>query len=171
MISEIMIQAVLDSLQNVGIGLGLYLMAYIANMLFSTYYNIKMCGWSFDKTKFFNSILKAIVFIVGVAFLVTAITALPMFADVVGFTIPDEYLDVFSTLVIISIPLGAAIYYIKEAFLKMKNILLGNIDEADKYIEQAKDIIESFTDRQKEEVTGETGEANKDSTENTENNQ
>ena len=56
---------------------------------------------------------------------------------------------------------------------------MGNIDEADKYIEQAKDIIEAFTDRQKEEVTGKTGEANKestenavkDSTENTENNQ
>ena len=53
----------------------------------------------------------------------------------------------------------------------MKILFLRNNLCADKYIEQAKDIIEEFTDRQKEEVKGETGEANKDSTENTENNQ
>lgn len=114
---------ILANLSHVGIGLLIFVMAYVSNMAFSLYYNIKMLGQSFDYGKLINSGLKLLSFCVGVACLTSVITALPLFADFVGFEIPVEYVDVFSSIVIIAVPLYSSCQYAVEAFTKMKNIL------------------------------------------------
>ena len=53
----------------------------------------------------------------------TAITALPIFANEVGWAIPDEYTDIFADLIIIGAVLLVSCKYIKEAFTKFVAIL------------------------------------------------
>ena len=118
-----MLNQVLENLSHVGIGLIIFILAYVSNMSFSLYYNIKILGEPFDYHKLINSGLKLISFCIGVACLTTVITALPLFADFVGYTIPEEYTDVFSAVVIIAVPLYSSCKYAFEAFGKMKSIL------------------------------------------------
>ena len=114
---------ILTNLSHVGIGLLIFVLSYVSNMSFSLYYNIKMLGQTFDYNKLINSGLKLLSFCIGVACLTSVITALPLFADFVGFEIPVEYVDVFSAIVIIAVPLYSSCKYAFEAFTKMKNIL------------------------------------------------
>ena len=118
-----MLNQVLNNLSHVGIGLVIFILAYVSNMSFSLYYNIKILGEAFDYHKLINSGLKLVSFCIGVACLTTVITALPLFADFVGYTIPEEYTDVFSAVVIIAVPLYSSCKYAFEAFGKMKSIL------------------------------------------------
>ena len=118
-----MLNQVLENLSHVGIGLIIFILAYVSNMSFSLYYNIKVLGERFDYHKLINSGLKLISFCIGVACLTTVITALPLFADFVGYTIPEEYTEVFSAVVIIAVPLYSSCKYAFEAFGKMKSIL------------------------------------------------
>ena len=119
----LMLNQVLNNLSHVGIGLVIFILAYVSNMSFSLYYNIKMLGEAFDYHKLINSGLKLVSFCIGVACLTTVITALPLFADFVGYAIPEEYTDVFSAVVIIAVPLYSSCKYAFEAFGKMKSIL------------------------------------------------
>ena len=55
--------------------------------------------------------------------LIDIITTLPLFADMVGWEISTEYVDIFSNLVIIGAVLMVSCKYITEAFTKLKAIL------------------------------------------------
>lgn len=46
------------NLRNVGIGLLLFVLAYIANMLFASWRNVKMLGQKFDGHRLLDSLLK-----------------------------------------------------------------------------------------------------------------
>lgn len=120
---QIMLQQVLENFTNVGVGLIIFILAYLSNIAFSLYYNVKILGEPFDYHKLINSGLKVLSFCVGVASLVMVVTALPLFAEFVGFAIPEEYVEVFSTIAIISVPLFSACKYSLEAFNKMRVIL------------------------------------------------
>lgn len=52
-----------------------------------------------------------------------ALTTLPLFANEVGWAIPQEYTDLFADLVIIGAVLLVSCKYIKEAFVKFTEIL------------------------------------------------
>lgn len=117
------IQAILNNLQNVGMGLLLFLLSYISNMAFAMYYNMKVVGENFDKEKMKNSLLKLISFVIGCATLVIVVTTLPLFATYTGFELPSEFIDTFSTIAIIAVPLYASCKYALSAFSKMKDVL------------------------------------------------
>lgn len=118
-----MINAVLYNLVNIGWAMLIFLCAYLSNMAFSLYYNIKILLEPFDKQKVINSGLKVAAFVVGLTLLCLAITTLPLFANMVGWTIPAEYADIFSDIVIIGAVLIVSCKYIAEAFTKFKAIL------------------------------------------------
>lgn len=118
-----MINAVLYNLVNIGWAMLIFLCAYLSNMAFSLYYNIKILLEPFDKQKVINSGLKVAAFVVGLTLLCLAITTLPLFANMVGWTIPAEYADIFSDIVIIGAVLMVSCKYIAEAFTKFKAIL------------------------------------------------
>lgn len=120
---QIMFQQIGENFTSVGIGLIIFVLAYLSNIAFSLYYNVKILGEPFDYRKLIDSGLKALAFCIGVALLVIVITALPLFAEFVGFTLPKEYVEVFSTFAIISVPLFSACKYSFESFNKMKSIL------------------------------------------------
>lgn len=117
------IQAILNNLQNVGMGLLLFLLSYISNMAFAMYYNMKVAGESFDKEKMKNSLLKLLSFVIGCTTLVIVVTTLPLFATYTGFELPSEFIDAFSTVAIIAVPLYASCKYALSAFDKMKDVL------------------------------------------------
>lgn len=105
------------------LGYAIFLCAYLSNVSFSLYYNIKILLEPFSKEKLINSGLKIAAFVCGLTLLCVAITTLPLFADMVGWEIPAEYVDIFSNLVIIGAVLMVSCKYITEAFTKFKAIL------------------------------------------------
>lgn len=118
-----MLDAVLKNLIDIGWAMLIFLAAYLANVAFSLYYNIRILLQLFDKNKAINSALKVAAFVVGLTLLCVSITTLPLYANQVGWAIPEEYADMFADLVIIGAVLIVSCKYIVEAFTKFKAIL------------------------------------------------
>lgn len=118
-----MLTMILTNLTNIGWAMLIFLCAYLSNVAFSLYYNIKVLLQPFDRGKAINSALKVAAFVIGLTLLCLSITTLPLFADLVGWEIPVEYMDIFSDLVIIGAVLLVSCKYIAESFGKFKSIL------------------------------------------------
>lgn len=118
-----MLENLTQNLINIGWAMLIFLAAYLANVAFSLWYNIKICHEAFDRKKLIASGLKILTFAVGLTLLCTAITTLPLFANQVGWPIPEEYSDLFADLIIIGAVLLVTCKYIKEAFTKFTAIL------------------------------------------------
>lgn len=118
-----MYQAIIQNLVNIGWAMLIFLAAYLANVTFSLWYNIKLQDQDFSRDKLIASGLKILSFTVGLTLLCIAITTLPLFADQVGWAIPAEYSDIFADLVIIGAVLLVSCKYIKEAYEKFTAIL------------------------------------------------
>ena len=84
-------QAIQGNLISVGIGLCIFIMAYVSNMCFSTYYNVRILGEQFEPSKLKMSGLKILTFGIGTALLTMAITLILPWANQNGLNIPDEY--------------------------------------------------------------------------------
>ncbi len=118
-----MYQAVIANLVTIGWAMLIFLAAYLANVTFSLWYNIKLQKEQFSREKLITSGLKILTFIVGLTLLCISVTTLPLFANEVGWAIPEEYSDLFADLVIIGAVLLVSCKYIKEAFTKFTAIL------------------------------------------------
>lgn len=123
-------ETILENLINVGYGVALFIVAYLSNMLFSLWYNIKMLSQPFDYKRLLNSGLKILCFGGALALLSLVVCILPVFADTVGWSIPEEYIEVFANLAVIGMFLLASTKYIMEAWNKMKAILFDKIDNS-----------------------------------------
>ena len=88
-----MFNALLENLTNIGWAMLIFLCAYLANVAFSLWYNIKIRKEDFDREKLIASGLKILVFVVGLTLLCTAITALPIFANEVGWTMAQAQIE------------------------------------------------------------------------------
>lgn len=113
----------LDNLEVAGVGFAIFAMAYISNMSFSLYYNIKINQEVFSKEKLLNSIFKILAFAGGTIFLILATSFIVPWASNNGLAIPVEYSEVISTIATLGVYLSGALKYIMEAFNKMKKIL------------------------------------------------
>ena len=120
---SLLAQNMLLALEYAAIGLGLFVISYISNMCFSIYYNTKILGQSIDKQKIYNSIFKVGTFGVGTVLMTIATVAIPQFATVAGIELPQEYVEVFSTLAISAVFIICSCKYILEAYGKFKKIL------------------------------------------------
>lgn len=118
-----MLNSILENLISVGWSMLIFLAAYLANVTFSLWYNIKLQKEPFDRAKLIASAIKIATFVIGLALLCVSVTTLPLFANEVGWTVPQEYSDIFADLVIIGAVLLVSCKYIKEAFGKFTAIL------------------------------------------------
>lgn len=118
-----MFETLLTNLTYIGIAMGLLAIAYISNIFFSLFYNIKITKENFDKQKLIDGVLKVIVLCLGTATLSCVVTLLPIFAQYVGITLADEFIDTFNILAIISLFISSIFKYTKEAYDTFKNIL------------------------------------------------
>ena len=113
----------LDNLCIIGVGMAIFICAFLSNMSFSVYRNISILheGWSWEK--FWKGITKAIAFLVGLTLLCLSVTAIPFFAERIGWVIPKEYAQAFSDLAIIGVILTVSASYALKAFGAFKEIL------------------------------------------------
>lgn len=118
-----MYDAILHNLVNVGWAMLIFVCAYLSNMTFSLYHNIKQLGQAFEYNKIINSAWKVGSLVVGMTLLTISVTALPEFANYVGWSIPEEYTQVFGDLAIIGSCLLVSCKYVVEAAKKLIAIL------------------------------------------------
>lgn len=118
-----MLNSILENLISVGWSMLIFLAAYLANVTFSLWYNIKLQKEPFDRAKLIAGAIKIATFVIGLVLLCVSVTTLPLFANEVGWTVPQEYSDIFADLVIIGAVLLVSCKYIKEAFGKFTAIL------------------------------------------------
>ena len=120
---EPIIDLIIKNLIHVGWAMVIFLCSYISNMAFSLYLNIGIRREGFDYHKLLKSLIKIVVFIVGLLLLTTSITTIPIFAELMHWTIPEEFSEIFSGIVIVAIVLYTSCKYALEAFEKFKQIL------------------------------------------------
>lgn len=114
---------VLVNLEKVGIGVCLFLGAYIANIGLGAWKNVKIDGGQFDWKLIGQSIVKFIVLILSIGLLSVVTSILPAYATYIGIEIGAETMETIDSIVIIGAFMGATIKYVSDAFEKIKTIL------------------------------------------------
>lgn len=114
---------ILMNMEKIGIGVALFLSAYISNMGLGAWKNIKIDGNTFDWSLIKSSVIKFIVLIISIALLSIVVSIIPAYATYVGIEISQEVLETIDALVIISAFLSATLRYIGDAIDKLKTIL------------------------------------------------
>lgn len=116
---------ILTNLEKIGIGIGLFLGAYLANMGLGVWKNVKIEGSTFDWTLIKQSLIKFMVLILSIALLSIIVSVIPAYATYVGIEISSEVLEIIDALVIVGAFLTATLRYTQDAISKLK-IILGN---------------------------------------------
>lgn len=114
---------ILTNLEKIGVGIGLFLGAYLANMGLGVWKNVKIDGSAFDWSLIRQSIVKFIVLILSIALLSIVVSVIPAYATYVGIEISQEVLETIDALVIIGAFLTATLRYTGDAIVKLKTIL------------------------------------------------
>ena len=114
---------VLLNLEKVGVGVALFLGAYLSNILLGIWSNVKIEGYDFDWKLIAQSLVKFVVLGLGVGLLSIVVSILPMYMTYVGIVIEDETMAVLDSIVIITAFVVACAKYVKDAYGKLKEIL------------------------------------------------
>ena len=113
---------VLDNLEKVGIGICLFLGAYLSNIGLGTWKSIKIDGATFDWSKIRKSISKFAVLILSIALLSVVVSIIPAYSTYVGIEIDADTMSTIDSLVIIGSFLYATVKYAKDAISKLSAI-------------------------------------------------
>ena len=117
------ITIIATNLERVGIGVALFLGAYLANICLGAWKNVKIEGYEFDWKLIGQSIIKFIVLGLGIGLLSIVVSILPVYMTYVGVLIEDETMAVLDSIVIITAFVVACGRYVKDAYVKLKEIL------------------------------------------------
>ena len=118
-----MLNIIFANLEKVGIGVVLFMGAYVSNMCLGAWRNVKIEGYAFDWKLILQSIIKFVVLGVGIGFMSIVVSILPEYMAYVGVDVADETMQVFDSIVIIAAFMTACIKYVKESLQKLKDIL------------------------------------------------
>lgn len=114
---------VVTNLEKVGIGVLLFLGAYLSNICLGVWRNVKIEGYDFDWKLIAQSAVKFVVLGVGIGLMSVVVSVLPEYMTYVGIDITDEAMQVFDSIVIITAFMTATVKYVKDAYTKLKDIL------------------------------------------------
>lgn len=117
------IYIVLSNLEKVGIGVVLFLAAYLSNMGLGAWRNVKMDGESFDIALILKSLAKFAVLVISIAALSIVVSLIPIYISYIGIEISPETLEVIDSIVILGAFLTATLRYISDGIDKIKTIL------------------------------------------------
>lgn len=118
-----MLELILVNLEKVGIGAGLFLLAYLANIGLGAWKNVTVDGQQFDWKLIAKSAVKYVVLGVGIACLSVAISVLPAYATYIGIEIAPETLQTIDGAVIVGSFMTATIRYVTDAVAKVKELI------------------------------------------------
>ena len=114
---------ILTNLEKIGVGIGLFLGAYLANMGLGAWKNVKIEGYDFDWKIILQSVVKFVVLILSLGLLSVVVSVIPAYATYVGIEISSEVIETIDALVIIGTFLTATIKYVGDAISKLQTIL------------------------------------------------
>lgn len=114
---------VLLNLEKVGVGVALFLGAYLSNILLGIWSNVKIEGYDFDWKLIVQSLVKFIVLGLGVGILSVVVSIIPMYLTYIGIEIGAETMETIDSMVIIGAFATATIKYVTDALSKIKAIL------------------------------------------------
>ena len=114
---------VVANLEKVGIGVLLFLGAYLSNICLGVWRNVKIEGYDFDWKLIAQSAVKFVVLGVGIGLMSIVVSVLPVYMTYVGIVIEDETMVVLDSIVIITAFVMACGRYVKDAYSKLKEIL------------------------------------------------
>lgn len=120
-----LITLILTNLEKVGIGIALFMGAYLSNMGLGAWKNVKIDGSQFDWNLIGQSLVKFLVLILSLGLLSVVTSILPAYATYIGIEISAETMETIDGLVIIGAFMTATIKYVGEAISKLKTILGG----------------------------------------------
>lgn len=118
-----MLSIILLNLEKIGIGICLFLGAYLANMGLGAWRNVKIDGASFDWKKIAQSAVKFVVLVVSMGLMSIVASAIPAYATFIGIEIGAEVMETIDAMVIVGAFLTATIRYIGDAITKVKDLL------------------------------------------------
>lgn len=116
---------IVDNLEKVGIGVVLFLGAYLSNICLGAWRSVKIEGYDFDWKLVGQSLIKFIVLGIGIGLLSIIVSTLPIYMVYVGIDIAEETMQVLDSIVIITAFVVATTKYVKDAYTKLKDILEG----------------------------------------------
>ena len=116
-------QIVIENLEKVGIGALLFLGAYMSNVCLGAWRSVKIEGYDFDWKLIGQSLVKFIVLGLGISLLSIVVSILPVYMTYVGVVIEDQTMTVLDSIVIITAFVVACGRYVKDAYVKLKEIL------------------------------------------------
>ena len=111
------------NLEKVGLGIGLFLVAFLANTILGIWKSLSIDNMKFDWHKLLQGFIKFGALALGIGLLTISMSLLPLYVDYVGITLEHEILETIDILIIITAFLIASIRYIKDALSKLKAIL------------------------------------------------
>lgn len=114
---------VVANLEKVGIGVLLFLGAYLSNICLGVWRNVKIEGYDFDWKLIAQSAVKFVVLGIGIGLMSIVVSVLPEYMTYVGIDITEEAMQVFDSIVIVTAFMTAAVKYVKDAYTKLKDIL------------------------------------------------
>lgn len=114
---------VVVNLEKVGIGVLLFLGAYLSNICLGVWRNVKIEGYDFDWKLIVQSAVKFVVLGIGIGLMSIVVSVLPEYMTYVGIDITEEAMQVFDSIVIVTAFMTAAVKYVKDAYAKLKDIL------------------------------------------------
>ena len=120
---DTIITLIISNLEKVGLGIILFLCAYLANMGLGAWKNVKIDGTQFDWKLISQSFAKFVVLGLSLTLLSTVVSVIPAYATYIGIDIGEEVLDTIDSLVIIGAFMTATIRYIADAINKVKVII------------------------------------------------
>lgn len=118
-----LITLVLLNLEKVGIGIALFMGAYLANIGLGAWKNVKIDGTQFDWKLIGQSLAKFLVLILSLGLLSVVTSILPAYATYIGIEIGAETMETIDSIVIIGAFMTATVKYVGEAVGKVKTIL------------------------------------------------
>lgn len=120
---ESFILLILNNLEKVGVGAGMFLCAYLANIGLGAWNSVKIDGSSFEWRLIVQSIVKFVVLGVSIGLLSCVVSLIPAYAAYIGLTIDPTTLETIDSIIIISSFLTATIKYTGDAVSKLKTLL------------------------------------------------
>lgn len=121
-----MIEIVLENLKLISFAVALLGLSMFSNSCFGIWYNVKILQKIFSIKKIISSLVKFLVFTLGLTSLSVLVTLLPSYAKYSGVDLPDDFYTTASIVIIIAIFIKTIVKYTKQSFEKLNNILDGS---------------------------------------------
>lgn len=122
---------VVDNLQKVGIGIGIFVLMYISNMGASIWYNVKILSEKFSWSKIKDSGIKVLCISISIICFCLGVTLVLPWINYAGLEIPQEFNDVLNIVAMCGVALSGIVKYGKEAFTKLQKIFNAQSASAD----------------------------------------